>query len=93
MARTRPDDGGELFRCHSVIQPLKKLIRIEQSALLEYDEDRLPSSPTRPLSQSSELSLADARAAIQALHESLATRNESTDLFGRLSAISGHWWP
>jgi len=34
MARTTPDDGGELFRCHSVIQPLKKLIRIEQSALL-----------------------------------------------------------
>jgi prophage maintenance system killer protein len=51
--------------------------------LLEYDEDRLSSSPTRPVSQSSELSLPDARANIQALRESLATRNESTDLFGR----------
>jgi hypothetical protein len=39
--------------------------------LLEYDEDRLPSSPTRPLSKSSELSLTHARAAIQALRESL----------------------
>ncbi len=51
--------------------------------LLEYDEDRLPSSPTSPLSQSSELSLTDARVAIQTLRESLATRNESTNLFGR----------
>jgi hypothetical protein len=51
--------------------------------LLEYDEDRLPSSPTRPLPQSSTLSSTGAREAIQALRESLADRNESTDLFGR----------
>lgn len=51
--------------------------------LLEYDEDRLPSSPMSPLSPSSKLLVTDARAAIQTLRRALATRNESTDLFGR----------
>lgn len=51
--------------------------------LLEYDEDRLASTPTNPITQSSELSLKEARAAIQHLRTSLASRNESTDLFGR----------
>jgi prophage maintenance system killer protein len=50
---------------------------------LEYDEDRLASSPTRPLSQSNKLTPTGAREAIEALRESLAARNESTDLFGR----------
>lgn len=51
--------------------------------LLEYDEDSLPSTPANPVAQSSELSLTRARAAIQALRAALASRNESTDLFGR----------
>jgi len=51
--------------------------------LLEYDEDRLSSAPLHPVEQSKELTLADARAAIQSLRESIATRNESTELFGR----------
>jgi prophage maintenance system killer protein len=51
--------------------------------LLEYDEGRLASSPTHPLSQSSKLTPTGARDAIQALRESIAARNESTNLFGR----------
>lgn len=51
--------------------------------LLEYDEDRLASSPTIPIEPSGELTLKDARAAIGDLRSSLASRNESSDLFGR----------
>jgi hypothetical protein len=51
--------------------------------LLEYDEDRLSLSPANPIEQSKQLTLADARAIIQSLRESLALRNESTELFGR----------
>lgn len=51
--------------------------------LLEYDEDRLATSPTNPVAPSGELTLKDARAAINDLRTSLANRNESSDLFGR----------
>lgn len=51
--------------------------------LLEYDEDRLSSTPTNPISQSSGLSLKEARTAIQELRTSLVSRNESSDLLGR----------
>lgn len=51
--------------------------------LLEYDEDRLATSPVNPVAPSGELTLEDARAAIDDLRISLASRNESSDLFGR----------
>ena len=51
--------------------------------LLEYDEDRLATSPANPIVPSGELTLKDARAAIDDLRTSLASRNESSDLFGR----------
>ncbi len=51
--------------------------------LLEYDEDRLASAPAQPVSQSSELTLADAHVAVESLRASLASRNEATGLFGR----------
>jgi prophage maintenance system killer protein len=51
--------------------------------LLEYDENRLPTSPAHPVAPCGELTLQDARAAIRDLRTSLASRNESSDLFGR----------
>ena len=51
--------------------------------LLEYDEDRLATSPANPVAPSGELTLKDAREAINNLRTSLASRNESSDLFGR----------
>jgi prophage maintenance system killer protein len=51
--------------------------------LLEYDEDRLATSPANPVAPSGELTLKDAHAAINDLRISLASRKESSDLFGR----------
>lgn len=51
--------------------------------LLEYDEGRLSEKPTHPRKPTADLSLADARAAIARLRESLAARGEATDLFGQ----------
>lgn len=51
--------------------------------LLEYDEGRLATSPANPIAPSGELSLKDARTAINDLRISIASRNESSDLFGR----------
>lgn len=51
--------------------------------LLEYDEDRLATNPAYPVAPSGELTLKDAREAINHLRTSLASRNESSDLFGR----------
>ncbi|MGH7836049.1 MAG: RhuM family protein [Candidatus Binatia bacterium] len=50
--------------------------------LLEYDEGRLAEKPAHPRKPSADLSLADARAAIARLRESLAARGEAGDLFG-----------
>jgi prophage maintenance system killer protein len=50
--------------------------------LLEYDEDRLPTSPASPIAPTGELTLDDARAAINDLRVSLTSRSESSDLFG-----------
>lgn len=51
--------------------------------LLKDDEDRLATSPVHPIAPSGELTLKDARAAIGHLRTSLASRGESSDLFGR----------
>lgn len=51
--------------------------------LLEYDEGRLSEKPTHPRKPSADLSLANARAAMARLRESLAARGEATDLFGQ----------
>jgi prophage maintenance system killer protein/prophage antirepressor-like protein len=52
------------------------------SLLLAYDEDRLPAQPSGPKPPQS-LTLADARAAIDGLRQTLAERGEATALFGR----------
>ncbi len=51
--------------------------------LLEYDENRLAAEPVDPVAPAAGLTLKDARATIQGLRESLAARNEATELFGR----------
>ena len=51
--------------------------------LLEYDEGRLSEKPTHPRKPSADLSLANARAAIARLCESLAAHGEATNLFGQ----------
>jgi len=51
--------------------------------LLEYDEGRLSEKPAHPRKPSADLSLADARAVIARLRESLAARGEAGDLFGQ----------
>jgi prophage maintenance system killer protein len=50
--------------------------------LLQYDENRLPDAPERPVKPTAELTLSDARAAIAELRASLVARGESSDLFG-----------
>jgi prophage maintenance system killer protein len=50
--------------------------------LLQYDENRLPDAPERPVKPTAELTLSDARAAIAELKKSLTERGESSDLFG-----------
>jgi DNA ligase (NAD+) len=51
--------------------------------LLEYDEGRLSEKPTDPRKPSADLSLADARTAIDRLRQSLAARGEASGLFGQ----------
>ena len=50
--------------------------------LLQYDENRLPDAPERPVKPIAELTLSDTHAAIAELRASLAARGESSDLFG-----------
>jgi prophage maintenance system killer protein len=58
--------------------------------LLEYDEDRLATRPSYPIAPTGGLTLDDARAAIGDLRTSLASRNESSDLFGRETSDQLH---
>jgi prophage maintenance system killer protein len=51
--------------------------------LLEYDERRLPEAPGHPVKPAAGLSMEQAREAIARLRDSLATRGETTELFGR----------
>jgi prophage maintenance system killer protein len=51
--------------------------------LLQYDENRLPDSPERPIRPTAELTLSHAYSAIAELKRSLAARGESSDLFGQ----------
>jgi prophage maintenance system killer protein len=51
--------------------------------LLQYDENRLPDAPERPVTPKAELTLSDAYSAITELRASLAARGESSDLFGQ----------
>ncbi|MEQ1892815.1 MAG: virulence protein RhuM/Fic/DOC family protein [Planctomycetota bacterium] len=51
--------------------------------LLEYDEERLAETPTRPKAPIARLTLDSARAAIASLRKDLATRGEATALFGK----------
>jgi prophage maintenance system killer protein len=52
--------------------------------LLQYDENRLPDAPERPVKPRADLTVSDARSAITELRASLADeRAESTDLFGQ----------
>jgi prophage maintenance system killer protein len=51
--------------------------------LLEYDEERLAETPTRPKAPVARLTLDSARAAIARLRKDLAKRGEATALFGK----------
>jgi prophage maintenance system killer protein len=51
--------------------------------LLQYDENRLPDAPERPVKPTAELTLAHAHSAIAKLRTALAARGESSDLFGQ----------
>jgi len=51
--------------------------------LLQYDENRLPESPTRPTSPVTGLSLDDSRHAISGLKQALMEKGEATALFGQ----------
>ncbi len=51
--------------------------------LLDYDEDRLASSPANPVSPAAILSLEEARSAVRKLRTSLVERGEAGDLFGQ----------
>jgi prophage maintenance system killer protein len=59
--------------------------------LLQYDENRLPVAPERPVKPTAELTLSHAHSAIAELRTSLAGRGESSDLFGqeRSDQLSG----
>jgi prophage maintenance system killer protein len=59
--------------------------------LLEYDEERLSEKPALPVAPSASLSLADARAAVASLRETLARLDEAGKLFGqeRGDALAG----
>ena len=50
--------------------------------LLQYDENRLPDAPERPVKPKAQLTLSDTHATITELKVSLAARGESSDLFG-----------
>jgi prophage maintenance system killer protein len=51
--------------------------------LLQYDENRLPEAPERPVKPTAELRLPHAYSAISELKTSLAARGESSNLFGK----------
>ena len=51
--------------------------------LLQFDENRLPDVPERPVKPTAELTPAHAHSAITELRKSLAARGESSDLFGQ----------
>jgi prophage maintenance system killer protein len=51
--------------------------------LFEYDGDRLPEGPARPMAPAAPLTLAEARAAISALRDWIGARGEASALFGR----------
>jgi prophage maintenance system killer protein len=51
--------------------------------LLQYDENRLPDAPERPVKPTAELTLSHAHSAIAKLRTALAARGESSDLFGQ----------
>ncbi len=49
--------------------------------LLEYDENRLPASPRKPVSPKTSFTLSEAREAVSQLREHLASRGETSELF------------
>jgi len=51
--------------------------------LFEYDGDRLPEGPGRPIAPVARLTLAEARVAIGALRDWIGARGEASRLFGR----------
>ena len=51
--------------------------------LFEYDGDRLPTGPGRPIAPIAPLTLAEARVAIGALRDWIGARGEASLLFGR----------
>lgn len=74
----------------SVLQVVERYTRTWR-LLLEYDEQRLATAPSRPVAPMSRMTLEDARAAVHAVRASLAERGEATALFGqeRGEALAG----
>ncbi len=78
------DEGRAVLR---VVQQYTRAWRL----LLDYDEERLAGSPSRPVAPAAPLSLDEARAAVAALRNDLTERGEAGALFGqgRGEALAG----
>lgn len=74
----------------SVLQVVERYTRTWR-LLLEYDQQRLATAPSRPVAPVGRLGPTDARAAVHSIRGSLAERGEASALFGleRDSALEG----
>lgn len=70
------DEGRAVLE---VVQQYSRAWRL----LLQYDENRLPDLPEKPVKPTAELTLSHAHSTIAELRTSLAARGESSDLFGQ----------
>jgi prophage maintenance system killer protein len=70
------DEGRAVLQ---VVQQYTRAWRL----LLQYDENRLPDAPERPVKPTAELTLSHAHSAIAELRTSLAGCGESSELFGQ----------
>ena len=81
LARTLTQNALVTDEGRAVLEVVQQYTRAWK-LLLEYDEGRLAETPGRPVRPAAGLSLDDARTVIARLRESLAGRDEATDLFG-----------
>jgi prophage maintenance system killer protein len=81
LARTLTQNALVTDEGRAVLEVVQQYTRAWK-LLLEYDEGRLAETPGRPIKPDAGLSLDDARTVIARLRDSLAARDEATDLFG-----------
>jgi prophage maintenance system killer protein len=81
LARTLTQNALVTDEGRAVLEVVQQYTRAWK-LLLEYDEGRLAEAPVNPVKPAAGLSLEDARTVIARLRESLAERDEATDLFG-----------